>query len=214
MEQLLWFKYQVHEPLNWVGHLAIMREFERAWRRSGLPVAHSQGFNPRIRQSFGLPLVVGATSACEYGEIRLSQWTALGQVHEKLAQAINPHIVIDKLILAPTLKSSLMQLLRYADYSLKVFPGGEALEQAVHDFQTADQRLIHKKTKKHVRELDIKPLVRRLAFSAPDSLDMRLSSSETGTVKPLELLHSLGEGFDAVRLHRQASLDADEKPLF
>ena len=213
MEQLLWFKYKVKEPLNWVGHLAIMRVFERAWRRSGLPVAHSQGFNPRIKQSFGLPLVVGATSDCEYGDIRFNQWVNVREVQDKVAVCLHPGIEVTKMVLAPTLNTSLMQTVRYADYHLKVAEGN-GLAAKVEQFLAQPQVLMIKKTKHNNKEIDIKPLVRRLEMLAPDTISMRLQSGEKGTLKPLELLKTLDPTLEPVRLHRLLALDSQENELF
>ena len=213
MEQLIWYKYKVKEPLNWVGHLAIMRVFERAWRRSGLPVSYSKGFNPRIKQSFGLPLVVGATSDCEYGDIRFNQWVNVRDVQEKLAAAIHPAIEILKVILAPTLNTSLMQSVRYADYQLKVADDA-GLGEAIDHFNTQSKVMMVKKTKHHNKEIDAKSLVRQLSLISERTLSMRLQSGEQGTLKPLELLRCLNPALEPVRLHRLAALDSRETELF
>ena len=49
----------------WISHLDLMRLFQRAFKRAGLPLTHSHGFNPRASISIALPLSVGVESACE-----------------------------------------------------------------------------------------------------------------------------------------------------
>lgn len=49
----------------WISHLDLMRVFQRAFKRAGLPLTHSQGFNPRPSVSIALPLSVGVESNCE-----------------------------------------------------------------------------------------------------------------------------------------------------
>ena len=49
----------------WVSHLDLMRIFQRAFKRAGLPLIHTQGFNPRPSVSIALPLSVGVSSVCE-----------------------------------------------------------------------------------------------------------------------------------------------------
>lgn len=190
-----------------------MRVFERAWRKSELPVSYSHGFNPRIRQSFGLPLVVGATSDCEYGDIHFQQWVNVRDVQEKLEANIHPSIHIEKAIIAPTLKTSLMQLLRYSDYQMTV-ADGSALSTAVERFRAADKVLMMKKTKHNEKEIDIKPLVRRLELLDERTITMRLSSGEAGNLKPMEFLRMLDASLEPVRLHRLASLNDKEEALF
>ena len=49
----------------WISHLDLMRLFQRAFKRAGLPLTHTQGFNPRPSVSIALPLSVGVESSCE-----------------------------------------------------------------------------------------------------------------------------------------------------
>ena len=49
----------------WISHLDLMRVFQRAFKRAGLPLTHTQGFNPRPSVSIALPLSVGVESECE-----------------------------------------------------------------------------------------------------------------------------------------------------
>lgn len=49
----------------WISHLDLMRLFQRAFKRAGLPLTHTQGFNPRPSVSIALPLSVGVASCCE-----------------------------------------------------------------------------------------------------------------------------------------------------
>ena len=49
----------------WISHLDLMRLFQRAFQRAGLPLTHTQGFNPRPSVSIALPLSVGVESVCE-----------------------------------------------------------------------------------------------------------------------------------------------------
>ena len=49
----------------WMSHLDLMRVFQRAFKRAGLPLTHTKGFNPRPSVSIALPLSVGVESVCE-----------------------------------------------------------------------------------------------------------------------------------------------------
>ena len=59
------------EEIKFISHLDLMRVFERALRRSEIPVAYSKGFNPHPQMVFGLPLSVGVTSQCEYADFKI-----------------------------------------------------------------------------------------------------------------------------------------------
>lgn len=72
MERIL-FRFAKGEPVRFVGHLDLMRVFERAMRRSDFPIAYSQGFNPRPRMSFASALTLGATSEWELCQLELAR---------------------------------------------------------------------------------------------------------------------------------------------
>ena len=55
----------------WISHLDLMRLFQRAFKRAGLPLTHTQGFNPRPSVSIALPLSVGVESRCELLDFEL-----------------------------------------------------------------------------------------------------------------------------------------------
>ena len=50
---------------RYISHLDLMRVFQRAFKRAGLPLTHTQGFNPRPSVSIALPLSLGVESRCE-----------------------------------------------------------------------------------------------------------------------------------------------------
>ena len=58
-------KFSRGEKLKYLSHLDLMRLWERALRRAGLPAAYSEGFSPHPRISLASPLAVGVTSRAE-----------------------------------------------------------------------------------------------------------------------------------------------------
>ena len=55
----------------WISHLDLMRLFQRAFKRGGLNLKHTQGFSPRAVVSIALPLSVGVESVCEILDFEL-----------------------------------------------------------------------------------------------------------------------------------------------
>ncbi|WP_054632612.1 TIGR03936 family radical SAM-associated protein [Thermoclostridium stercorarium] len=53
------FRFDRGEELKYIGHLDVMRLFERAFKRAEIPVTHSQGFNPRPHIVFAQPMALG-----------------------------------------------------------------------------------------------------------------------------------------------------------
>ena len=78
-------RYKKGEEIKYISHLDHMRVLERAIRRADLPVAYSQGFNPRMRISYlTKALKVGESSdKCE-ADILLEQHVKPQEVKERL----------------------------------------------------------------------------------------------------------------------------------
>ena len=69
-------KFEKNGIMRYVGHLDLMRFFQKAVKRSELPIKYSEGFNPLQIMSFASPLGVGLTSAGEYMDIDLKEQVA------------------------------------------------------------------------------------------------------------------------------------------
>ncbi len=72
----------------WLSHLDTMRLFQRAFRRAGLELKHSQGFNPHAYVSVALPLSVGVESGCEILDYQLDTAVPCEEVMTRLNAAL------------------------------------------------------------------------------------------------------------------------------
>ena len=73
----------------WISHLDLMRLFQRSFKRAGLPLTHTQGFNPRPSVSIALPLSVGVDSKCEILDFDLDGCSvSCEEICQKLNQAL------------------------------------------------------------------------------------------------------------------------------
>ncbi|MCZ7607200.1 MAG: TIGR03936 family radical SAM-associated protein [Planctomycetota bacterium] len=80
-------RFEKREALRFISHHDLMRVFELALRRSGLRVAHTQGFNPHPKVSFALAIPLGVESLDEIVDIDIE--------HE--AEAPAPEQVVNQL---------------------------------------------------------------------------------------------------------------------
>lgn len=86
--QRIKLKYSKGEEVKFIGHRDLMRAFQRAIRRAGLPIAYSQGFNPHMKISWGNALKVGATSAAETATLQIDGWIHPDEVKARLNQTL------------------------------------------------------------------------------------------------------------------------------
>ena len=110
-------RYAKGPELRFISHLDLMRLWQRAIRRSGLPVAYSQGFSPHQKVSFGPPLALGFTSIAECLDLQLEK-PAGGDLLDLLNRHLPPGA--RALECRPIFRdaSSLVQLSDVAEYRL------------------------------------------------------------------------------------------------
>ena len=80
--------YTKGEEVRFISHLDLMRTVSRAIRRADLPIAYSQGFNPRMKMSFGQALKVGKSSNAEEAKLTFEQQIAPEEVADRLNQVL------------------------------------------------------------------------------------------------------------------------------
>ena len=66
-------KFRKYGNMKFIGHLDVMRYFQKAIRRADIPICYSGGFSPHQVMSFAAPLGVGITSNGEYVDIEVTE---------------------------------------------------------------------------------------------------------------------------------------------
>lgn len=84
--------FEKGEAVRWLGHLDILRTFERAIRRAELPIAFSTGFNPREKIAFASALAVGITGEAERATIELTESLPPEALIHRLNEKLPPGI--------------------------------------------------------------------------------------------------------------------------
>ena len=79
----------------WISHLDLMRLFQRAFKRAGLALTHTQGYNPRPSVSIALPLSVGVESVCELLDFDLEgEYVTCDEITRRLNEALVPGVTV------------------------------------------------------------------------------------------------------------------------
>ena len=146
----------------YISHLDLMRVFQRAFRRAGLLLRHSQGFTPRAIVSIALPLSVGVESVCELLDFELEQGSATAEG----LNAVLPAGIRVREVYEGGRKIKELTHLR-ARVTLEY--DGEAPEaSAVEALFRGETLVLEKQSKKGTAQVDILPMVRDLTVARPD----------------------------------------------
>lgn len=172
-------KFSKTGSMKFIGHLDVMRYFQKALRRSGLDVSYSQGFNPHQLISFAAPLGVGLTSDGEYMDMQMESTFSSKEALERLNSAMNEEIRVKSYVeLEPDSKNA-MSIVAAADYCVSIKDGyafPDDFQQKFDAFLTQEKIMMRKKTKKSEREIDVKPYIYHVAYSAEEF------AKQTGTL--------------------------------
>ena len=146
----------------WISHLDLMRLFQRAFKRAGLPLTHTQGFNPRPSVSIALPLSVGVESKCElldfdlYGE-KISCEEIKERLNEALVQGVKVLHVYDEMKKIKHL--AYLQCAVELHYDREI-PDGAAAK--IKELFAREEVLVEKKSKNGTSDQNIISMVREL----------------------------------------------------
>lgn len=151
-----------HNEVRFVSHLDMQRLFQRAFRRAGLPLSYSKGFNPHPLLSFATALSVGYTSECEYFDVFLDEKIDADEFRSRVNAVLPEGVAVTKAVDAGEMKASLTTLMRSADYFARLDFDREVtsdeLENALASLLTGEI-IVEKKTKGGMKDVDIRPLL-------------------------------------------------------
>ncbi|UCC44146.1 MAG: TIGR03960 family B12-binding radical SAM protein [Candidatus Zixiibacteriota bacterium] len=192
---------------RYMSHLDNLRAMERALRRANLPVAYSHGFNPTMKLSFGPPLPLGFTSEAEFVDINFeSNLTA--QMVDQFKSSVPSGILILEARSVHGKSVSLSAALNRVAYTLALdeYPEAADLQPAIDELWSAETKLIDRKTKKGMKQVDIRPAIYNVSLEE-DSVQMLLGIGEKGYARPSEVMHCLTgrpqDEFDSLPFHRR-----------
>ena len=153
--------FEKGERIRHIGHLDIQRSVQRGLRRSGLPVAYSNGFNPHILITFASALSTGACGKREIMDVTMASEVSEEEFLKKMNQAMPPEMQLSEARAVDQKHPSLMASLRAAEYDLLIRDEEQSERMIAAIPQMMAEAVIPamRKTKTALKECDIKPLI-------------------------------------------------------
>lgn len=175
----------------WISHLDLMRLFQRAFKRAGLNLTHTQGFNPRPSVSIALPLSVGVESCCELLDFdldgdKVANRIVRGKLNDYLLPGIRVIKVYDN---GQKIKNlSLLDTEVTLEYDQGI-PDGAVSK--LEDFFRQEEILVEKKTKTGgIQDQNIVPMIQSLEVTQADDHTISLHARvccQNPTLNPMQL---------------------------
>lgn len=191
-------KFAKEGAMKFIGHLDIMRYFQRAIRRAGIDVAYTEGFSPHMIMSFANPLGVGLTSEAEYFDLVIRTAYPSQELIDRLNAVMVEGMRVLNVVQVPEEKASkAMSLVAAADY-LVGFRYPETLPADWKDkfstFMEQPSITVTKKTKKGEKEMDIRPLVYGWHFEK-DGIFLQVSSGSSDNLRPELVVEAFAKAY-------------------
>ena len=174
----------------WMSHLDLMRLFQRAFKRAGLNLTHTQGFNPRPSVSIALPLSVGVESHCELLDFDLEGGSASC---EEICKRLNEALVTGVRVRKVYDEGAKIRNLAYLDCVVTMEYDAGIPENGAERITALFRREalpVEKKGKNGVAEQDIIPMIRRISVDRLDGHTLQLSARvccQNPTLNPVQL---------------------------
>lgn len=197
-KQRLRLLFSKKEQTKYISHLDLSLAWERALRRARMPLAYSQGFNPRPKMQFASGLPLGTTGSAEILDIIIKEPVDPGDAFERIVPALPVGIGLTSVEEVPLKGPTLQQLLQEAEYRVTVETDlpAEELSSRIEALLAADTIMQTRKRRKREEQFDMRPLLHELRLNSVENGDahifMRVTAGQHGNLRPEAVLKALG----------------------
>lgn len=196
-------KFSKTGAVKFIGHLDVMRYFQKLMRRADIPIAYSSGLSPHQVMSFALPLGIGLESDAEYMDIEITEPLLSKEAIEAMNAASATGMKVLSFRELPESAGNAMASVAAADYLISFREGFEppfSLKAAFAGLMEQEEIIIVKKTKRSEQEIDLKPFI-YLHETTEETVVLRLSCGSVTNIKPELVMEAL---------YRQQGVEFDE----
>ena len=174
----------------YISHLDLMRVFQRAFKRAGLPLTHTQGYNPRPSVSIALPLSLGMESKCELLDFDLTGDNVSG---DEIMVRLNRNLIDGVRILHVYEEKSKLKHLALLESLLTFeydFGVPENAADKIRALLSADEVLVEKKGKNGIVQQNVTSMIRRFSVQQVSGQELQikvLGCCQNPTLNPMQL---------------------------
>lgn len=206
-KQILNYRYRLNYSrtgvLSWIGHLDLMRTFQYSCKRAKLPLAFTQGYNPRPIMEFALPVGVGIETRADPLALELIEKIPAQVIIDKLNTKLPQGLQIKAAEYLEHPEKNLMSLVVAAAYTIVADNLGAATEKVI---LSDDRALVVERIRKgKKRRYDLRKLIIDLQIVSSNQIKLLCKAGSIANLRPDMLLKAL---YDAEEITKTNALDA------
>jgi radical SAM-linked protein len=206
--QRLRIRFSRGEEIKYISHLDLIRLWQRALNRAGIPLTYSKGFSPHPQISMALALAMGVTSEAELMDITLDKFVSPHSFTAAVGQQLPRGITVSGVYNTPLTMPSLQSQVRLAEYTV-----GLVTEKTKEEVESAINSLLDKESLpwQHQRDTgphkyDLRALIEDLWLidwhDGGCTIGMRLRCDSNGSGRPEQVAAALGFAEYPESIHR------------
>ena len=203
----------------YISHLDLMRLFQRAFKRAGLSLTHTKGYNPRPSVSIALPLSLGVESCCELLDFELEGETvSFDEIKDRLNASLTDGVrILDVYDTGAKLKHlAFLSCLVTMEYDAGI-PAGAV--DRIQQLFTSEELVVEKKGKNGITEQNIVPMIQEILVAEKNEKELCLKAvicCQNPTLNPAQLTAAIEKYLpelkpDFVRICRQEIYNTDRE---
>ena len=205
MEKNVSYDYRVrfskHGALKYIGHLDVMRYFQKVLRRAEVDVAYTNGFSPHEITTFAQPLGVGVESDGEYMDIKMNSYISCEELRDRINSHSVPEIQALSVKLLPEKSGNAMASVAAAEYYIDFKPGRVPavltgvindpvkINDMINSFLSQNEIILEKEGKAGLRQIDIKDRIFEFGWDEKEKCLHAIVDASSGyNIKPQALI--------------------------
>lgn len=182
-------RFSKQGQMKFIGHLDMVRYFQKVMRRADVDVAYSEGFSPHQKMSFAAPLSVGVISTGEYFDLEVNSTDSSEEMLKRINEQNVEGVEVLSYKLLPEDAKNAMSVVSGADY---IAYTDAFSDEVIKNFMAQDEIKILKKTKKSEKEVNIRPMIFDMHL-CDKGVFMQVSQGSAANLKPELVISAMAE---------------------
>lgn len=159
-------KYRIEfsktDRMIYIGHLDLLKLFQRTFKKASIPIGHSWGFNPHQLTTFAVPLALGVSSVGEVLDIQLTEKMDCEEIKDRLNSNLPLGLSILQVIELEFSAENCAAAVSFADYCITLEEKYENIQEVINEILAEEEINIERTVKKKTKTVNIRPLIKTI----------------------------------------------------